>query len=94
MEKMRAIMERLRKDPPAELAGEKVEGMSDYQKGLRGLPESNVLELVTASGKVLIRPSGTEPKIKLYLSARKGSMAEAAAQNQAVLEQLKQMYLN
>ena len=66
--KMRAIMDTLRANPPKTLAGEPVTGVVDYQSGGTGLPKSNVLRFQSASAKLLARPSGTEPKIKLYLS--------------------------
>lgn len=85
--KMREIIENLRKNPPVSIAGDKVVEVKDYHKsGLRegefndatGLPDSNVLEFNTASGcKVIIRPSGTEPKMKAYLSAVGKSADEA-----------------
>ena len=77
--KMQKIIEGLRNCPPAEIAGSKVVCVKDYHKsGLRegeyndttGLPDSNVLEFITENGcKVIIRPSGTEPKMKAYLFA-------------------------
>ena len=90
MIKMGRIMDTLRKEHPAEIAGTKVTGWSDYQAsechdGEKvspiSLPKSNVLELRLANGsKMVVRPSGTEPKIKVYLSAKagskKGSLAE------------------
>ena len=66
--KMRAIMDTLRANPPKTLAGEPVTGVVDYQSGGTGLPRSNVLRFQSASARLLARPSGTEPKIKLYLS--------------------------
>jgi phosphoglucomutase len=77
--KMQALMESIRNNPPAELGGMKVIEMRDYQtetitdlvtgeKKPTGLPVSNVLYFMTEGGNVVvIRPSGTEPKIKLYL---------------------------
>ncbi len=85
--RMKEIIEELRNNPPAQIASSKVVSVKDYHKtGLRegeyndetGLPDSNVLEYNTESGcKVIIRPSGTEPKMKAYLSAVGTSSAEA-----------------
>ncbi len=85
--KMQSIIEELRANPPKEIAGSRVATVMDYhKKGLREgeynpdtkLPDSNVLEFNTESGcKVIIRPSGTEPKMKAYLSAV-GNSAEMA----------------
>lgn len=78
MEKMTEIMDSLRNDPPKEISGLSVLKFSDYLTGvtldcLTGnkseitLPKSNVLSFVLQDGaKVILRPSGTEPKIKAY----------------------------
>ena len=79
MERMSAILTALRAAPPHTLASERVTRVRDYLGGLDGLPASDVLELRTAHVKVIVRPSGTEPKLKLYYSAHARTMAEAAA---------------
>ena len=80
MERMAAVMDSLRAAPPAEIAGRAVTGRTDYQTG-EGvgleLPRSNVLEYRMDGAKLIVRPSGTEPKIKVYLSARAESMERA-----------------
>ena len=78
MEKMKNIMAALRENPLSEIAGYKVVGYADYKTGKRtingveseiGLPLSNILEYNLENNlKVIIRPSGTEPKIKAYLT--------------------------
>ena len=79
VEKMKALMNELRKNPPAEIGGKKVVAIRDYQAETitdlitgavtpTGLPASNVLYFECEGGNVVVvRPSGTEPKIKLYL---------------------------
>ena len=79
MERMSAILTALRAAPPHTLAGERVTRVRDYLSGLDGLPASDVLELRTAHVKVIVRPSGTEPKLKLYYSAHARTMEETAA---------------
>ena len=86
--KMNSIMEGLRNDPPENL-GLKVERIRDYSTGKilnvkdgstgeTGLPESNVLFYDLEGGcSLIIRPSGTEPKIKLYVMTRGQSEKEA-----------------
>ena len=71
MEKMASIMQKLRDQPPVELAGHKVVKVTDYKKPEEtGLPAANVLIYTLENGAtVVVRPSGTEPKIKVYLSA-------------------------
>ena len=94
MAKMQAIMEHLRCNPPAALAGEAVTSVVDYAQGTNGLPKSNVLEYSSDNLKILVRPSGTEPKIKVYLSARADSMANAAQRNEQLLQEFSNIYLN
>ena len=77
-EKMKALMEGLRTAPPAEFAGCKVESVVDYATGVDGLPKANVIAFGLEGGnKVIIRPSGTEPKVKAYLFAKRPTRAEA-----------------
>ena len=93
-EKMRSIIGNLRKNPPSFFAGSKVIGITDYHKErLRegefnsetGLPDSNVLEYRTENGcKVIVRPSGTEPKMKAYLSASGKTEEEASSRLNAL----------
>lgn len=93
--KMKQIIEDLRNDPPKTLSGSKVVTVKDYHKaGLRegeyndqtGLPDSNVLEFIAENGaKVIVRPSGTEPKMKAYLSVV-GKTAEDAAKALDILQ--------
>ena len=78
IQKMKNIMAHIRNNPPVTLGGEKIVSLSDYQKGTMtdlctgkvdptGLPPSDVLYYKTEKGNVtVIRPSGTEPKIKIY----------------------------
>ncbi|MBQ3504467.1 MAG: phospho-sugar mutase [Oscillospiraceae bacterium] len=93
MAKMQSIMDTLRAAGPGELAGEAVTETVDYKLGCNGLPKSNVLQFQSASSKILVRPSGTEPKVKVYLSSRAGTMAEAAARNAAILKEVTEGYL-
>ena len=77
-----AMMDRLRSTPPTALADSKVIRIKDFEKGAEhdlingssttiDLPRSNVLQFFTEDGyKITARPSGTEPKIKFYISLR------------------------
>lgn len=101
MDKMAGIMQKLRQEPPAEFAGYKVVTVSDYQTGTRtelatgkietiDLPASNVLIYALEGGAtVVVRPSGTEPKIKTYFTTLGKDLAEAQAQKDALAEALK-----
>ena len=91
MAKMAAIMDGFRKEPPKEVAGYKVTEIADYlnscQKDVAtgeqteiNLPKSNVLSYSLEGGMgVIVRPSGTEPKVKVYVTAV-GTTKENAAE--------------
>lgn len=84
-DKMADIMVDLRKNPPASIAGSKVTGVVDYGEGVNGLPKANVLEFDLEGGdKAIVRPSGTEPKIKLYIFAKGDDATSADAQIDAI----------
>ena len=87
MHTMQNLMKNLRANTPAEIAGYKVDSAVDYDTDGTGLPRANVLEYHLAGGhKLMVRPSGTEPKIKVYLSAVGESEAAADAVNAALAE--------
>lgn len=66
--KMQAVMQAMRANVDV-LGGRRVVTRMDYAKGLDGLPKSNVLKLLLEDGSaVIVRPSGTEPKLKAYVS--------------------------
>ena len=94
MDKMAGIMEGLRKNPPAEIAGYKVEKATDYQKPEEtGLPAANVLIYALEGGAtVIVRPSGTEPKIKTYFTTLGKDLEEAQAQKEKLAEALKPIF--
>lgn len=77
-EKMRSLLEKLRKAPPAELGGMAVKESRDYLLGETGLPRSNVLRFfLSGDAEVVVRPSGTEPKMKIYLAVAGKSRAQS-----------------
>jgi len=93
MHKMAEIMNALRNDPPATIAEEKVTQVIDYENQ-PGFPKSNVIEALLESGSSFIaRPSGTEPKLKIYFSA-KGATKEAALAEIAAMEKEMREMLN
>ena len=70
MQTMKNLMEGLRAEKPQTLAGRKVLSSVDYENDDTGLPKAQVLEYrLDGKAKLIVRPSGTEPKIKVYLSA-------------------------
>ena len=94
MDKMAGIMEDLRKNPPAEIGGYPVVKVTDYKKPEEtGLPAANVLIYKLEGGaEVIVRPSGTEPKIKTYFTTLGKDLAEAQAQKDALAEALKPIF--
>ena len=91
MEKMAGIMDGLRKNPPEEIAGYAVTKVTDYtDTKTTGLPSANVLIYSLSGGAtVVVRPSGTEPKIKTYFTTLGKDLAEAQAQKDKLAEALK-----
>lgn len=86
MEQIQAIMTEWRSHAPKQIAGAAVAEMLDYAQGLDGLPQENVLKFMLEDGSwFCIRPSGTEPKIKVYFAVKGSSLADS----QQRLEQLK-----
>ena len=94
MDKMAGIMSSLRKEPPADIAGLKVTEVIDYKDtASTGLPASNVLSYSLEGGaKVIVRPSGTEPKIKTYFTTLGKDVAEAQAQKDTLADALKPIF--
>lgn len=99
MQKMNDIMDKMRTDYPAEVAGFKVIGVADYlssektdlatgAKDVIALPKSNVITLYLEGGnKAIVRPSGTEPKLKVYYTAVGDTMENAEALQVKMAEQ-------
>ena len=94
MDKMTGIMDSLRQTPPAEIGGYKVVSVTDYQKPEEtGLPAANVLIYGLEGGAtVVVRPSGTEPKIKTYFTTLGKDLAEAEAQKDVLAKALKPLF--
>ncbi len=91
MDKMTGIMESLRSNPPKEIAGYPVRKVTDYKKPEEtGLPAANVLIFSLEGGAtVVVRPSGTEPKIKTYFTTLGKDLAQAQAQKDQLAQALK-----
>ena len=87
MKTMQSIMAHLRAEQPSVVAGYRVEKTTDYLHDTTGLPKADVLEYRFENGaKLMVRPSGTEPKIKVYLSAVGKNEADADAINAALAD--------
>ena len=91
MDKMAGIMQGLRENPLTEIGGYKVVKVTDYKKPEEtGLPAANVLIYALEGGAtVIVRPSGTEPKIKTYFTTLGKDLAEAQAQKDTLAAALK-----
>ncbi len=85
MEKMNRIMADFHKGLD-QLAGQKVIKTEDYSKGINNLPKSDVLKFYTKDYSVVVRPSGTEPKLKAYVSVTTENK-EIATQIETVISQ-------
>jgi len=94
MDKMAGIMEDLRKNPPAEIGGYAVTKVIDYKNTAEtGLPAANVLIFKLDGGaEAIVRPSGTEPKIKTYFTTLGKDLAEAQAQKDTLAAALKPIF--
>ncbi len=85
--KMKSLLSDLRNNPLESIAGIKVEKVVDYLKDDVGFAPVNMINYIFDGGKVIIRPSGTEPLIKLYLSARLSD-----AENEKLFNKIKRQF--
>jgi len=94
MDKMAQIMSGLRTNPITALGEHKVASVTDYEDtAATGLPKANVISFVLDDGaKVMIRPSGTEPKIKAYYTTLGKDLAAAQAEKDALAEAIKPVF--
>ncbi len=94
MDKMAGIMDDLRKNPLTAIGEYKVVKVTDYKKPEEtGLPAANVLVYDLEGGaQAIVRPSGTEPKIKTYFTTLGKDLAEAQAQKEALAAALKPIF--
>lgn len=102
-QQIQAMMQNFRTSPPTEIMGEQIERILDYKTSMEvnkkdgttkaiALPKSDVLQFYTAKGtKISVRPSGTEPKIKFYISvkAELKNVADYARVNQELDQKIK-----
>lgn len=94
MDKMAGIMNTLRTNPPVKFAGRKVVSLTDYNKPEEtGLPKANVLIFGLEDGAtVVVRPSGTEPKIKTYFTTLGKDLGEAQKEKDELAAVLKPLF--
>lgn len=85
------IMATLRSVPPETVGGERVIAIDDFLFGVAGFPPGDILRIRFESGaRVVVRPSGTEPKLKVYIdaSSTEGTGEERIAAAQAIVDEL------
>lgn len=89
--KMQEIMETLR-NKPVNFKGYVTEETIDYSKGVNGLPKSNVIKIKLSNDtSLVVRPSGTEPKIKIYFSIKGESLKENEEKYKLLLKQIEEL---
>jgi len=91
MDKMSTIMASLRQNPPTQIGGIKIVKTIDFTRSdLTGLPKANVLIYKLEDGStVIVRPSGTEPKIKTYFTTKGKNLAESSDKKSLLAKAIK-----
>ena len=90
---MKQIMASIRENGLAS-AGIVTESVKDYKDGIDGLPASDVLKYTLPDGcTIVIRPSGTEPKLKVYMSVRAEDEESANAEEKRLSESVRQLFV-
>ena len=92
-EKMKGLMNGLRTDAPAQAGGLRVKDIVDYGKGIDGLPKSNVIKFVLEDNcSAIIRPSGTEPKIKNYCTVTAADRESAEKVEKKIVSDFEKLF--
>ena len=91
MKKMAAIMAAFHRCPER-IGGKKLLRTEDYSLGLNGLPKSDVLKFYTEGASVVIRPSGTEPKLKVYISVTAENEEAARSMEERISDELEKSF--
>ena len=90
--KMQAVMKAFRGNITG-FGGKKVTEVLDYAKGIDGLPKSDVLKFILENNcSVVVRPSGTEPKLKTYISVTSDSMEQSCRDERKICEELNRFF--
>ena len=92
-QKMQMIMQKLRKDALKSIAEKNVIEVKDYLAGIDRLPKSDVLKyLLESNTSIVIRPSGTEPKLKVYLSVSAKNREDAELSEASMVKDLEVLF--
>ena len=92
-EKMKDLMQGLRDNAPTSAGGLSVNSVVDYKDGVDGLPKANVIKFnLDGNCSAIVRPSGTEPKIKVYLSVTAKDRDLASATEQAISQDFEKIF--
>lgn len=87
--RIQSIMEQFRTSPPSSVAGRKVREVKDYLPGIDGLPAENVLKYFLEDGSwFCLRPSGTEPKIKVYFAVCGTSLDDSRTRLEELVDEV------
>ncbi len=89
-----ALIDSIRKNPISAAGGKPVTAFLDYKQGIDGLPKSDVMSFAGEDFKLIIRPSGTEPKLKVYCFAGGKTLPEAHTQLQTLRTDIENMIRN
>lgn len=89
MQRMQGIMKNFRNGLDY-IAGQRVVRTEDYSLGLNSLPKADVMKFYTESGSIVIRPSGTEPKLKVYISVTAANEQEAGECENRIMADLEE----
>lgn len=92
MEKMQEILAEIRKNPERNFEG-KAFTFADFAAGLFGLPKSDVLRFLNEEYRILIRPSGTEPKMKVYLQVKGKTPTDADEKLRRISAEVKENWM-
>ena len=91
--KMKGIMDGLRKTKPASAGGLEVKDVIDYGNGIDGLPKANVIKFILDGNcSAIIRPSGTEPKIKNYCTVTASDRAAAEKVEKVIVSDFEKIF--
>ena len=93
MSKMKKIMEKFHRGLTS-IAGIKVFKTLDYSTGIDDLPPSNVLKFILENGSIIVRPSGTEPKLKIYISVTEKEKLKAIEVEKAIKMNIEEILKN